>query len=33
MPHLAAGELTFAVGSKGGKAKGISVRDLKLLMS
>jgi hypothetical protein len=31
VPHLAAGELAFAVGPKGGEAKGIYVKDSKVL--
>jgi hypothetical protein len=33
MPHLAAGELAFAVGPKGGETEGILVKVLKVLGS
>jgi hypothetical protein len=33
MPHLAAGELTFATGPKGGEPEGILVKVLKVLGS
>jgi hypothetical protein len=33
MPHLAVGELAFAIGPKGGETEGILVKVLKVLGS